>query len=176
MMITFLVEQYLGNQVGLVSTRCNPITPTCSAPPFSCCRVEHHKRLHSPTACPIPSLSHNPMSVKYGTVAPGSAHACFTAFSIHKENTHTKTDLPWSQNLLLTLKLASPACLFLQNSISHWQPKFKTRGGQHRVQVRADFQLNHTNEMRRCHLIFYIQFPISRELIYESLGSLGSSS
>lgn len=153
MVIMFLVEHYLGNQVGPVSTRYNPITPTCSAPPFSCCRVEHHKRLHSPTACPIPSLSHSPVSVEYAIVAPGS-HMHVSQRSLYIKETHREADLPWSQNLLLTLKLASPACLFLQNSISHWQPKSKTRGGQHRVQVCADFQLNHANEMRRCHLIF----------------------
>lgn len=102
----------------------------------------------------------------YGT----AAHARFTAFSTH--NAHKKTELPWSQNLLLTLKAASPALLFLQNSISHQQPKSKTRGRQHRIQVYTDFQLNYASEMRRCRLIFQMQFPTSHKLICEPLGSL----
>lgn len=96
MVITVLVEQYLGNQVGPVSTSRHSSTPTCSVHPFSTAgwSITGDSRL---TACLSPSLSHNPISliIKYEIVASGSACACFTAFSIH-----TKTQHPQSQNLL----------------------------------------------------------------------------
>lgn len=115
-MIMFL-EQYLGNQLVLLVPAYTPVTPTC-CPSILHCRVEHHKRHHRLTACPSPSLSHNPMSLikKYETVASGQ----HVSVSQHSPYIKQKTELPQSQNLLLTLKklwLHQPCCF--SKTVSH---------------------------------------------------------
>lgn len=67
----FLVEQYLGNQVGPVSTSIYSCHTHMHCPSFSIAGWS----ITSPIFCPSPSLVHNCRNFikKYETVAPGSA-------------------------------------------------------------------------------------------------------
>lgn len=147
------LEQYPGNQVGPVSTS-TPVTPTCSAPPFSTVgwSITRDTTVSHP-AHPHPSLKPLESYWKVWNCGTGSTYACFTAFSTHK--VHTKIDLPQSRNLLLALKkfLDFPRLLFLQNIISHLQHKSNIRDWQHMVQYWFSAALCWWNEKMSPHFL-----------------------